>query len=66
MAGSCTGHGCSQSRSCPSFSHSSSAMCGAYGWIRLTAVSAAKRAAGSAGSRESSFASSMIAAMAVL
>ena len=43
-AGSATGHGCSHSRSCPSRYQSSSATCGAYGWISETAVSAAKRA----------------------
>ena len=41
----------SHSRSPPSRSHSSSATCGANGWISETAVSAAKRAAGSSGVR---------------
>ena len=49
-ARSASGHGCSHSRSCPSTSHSSSATCGAYGWISETAVSAAKRAPGAVGS----------------
>ena len=41
--GSATGHGASHSRSCPSRDQSSSATCGAYGWISETTVSAAKR-----------------------
>ena len=47
--------------------HSSSATCGAYGWISETAVSAAKRAAGSSRRAvESSFTSSITAAIGVL
>ena len=65
-AGSASGHGCSHSRSCPSRDQSSSAMCGAYGWISVTAVSAAKRAAGSSGARPSSLTSSITAAIGVL
>ena len=41
-------------------------MCGAYGWISETAVSAAKRAAGSSGARASSLTSSITAAIGVL
>ena len=66
MVGSASGQGCSHSRSCPSRSHNSSAMCGAYGWISDTAVSAAKGAAGSSGAFTSSFTSSITAAIGVL
>ena len=40
-------------------------MCGAYGWIRLTAVSAAKRASGAVGSSDSSFTSTITAEIGV-
>ena len=50
----------------PSRSHSSSVTCGAYGWSRETAVSAANRASALAVSRDSSFTSSMTAEIAVL
>ena len=54
------------SRSWPSIAHSSSATCGAYGWISETAVSAANRAAGSPGAFESSLTSSITAEIGVL
>src|SRR5205823_95560 len=66
MAGSADGHGCVHRRSRPSRCHSSSAMCGAYGWISETAVSAANRASGAAVSRDSSLASVCTAEIAVL
>ena len=50
----------------PSAPHSSSATCGAYGCSSETAVSAAKRAAGSSGAFDSSLTSSITAAIGVL
>ena len=49
----------------PSRPHSSSATCGAYGWISETAVSVANRAAGSSGCRWISLTSSITAAIGV-
>ena len=62
---SASGHGASQSRSWPKTPHSSSAMCGAYGWMSDTAVSVAKRASGAPGAAEISLQSSITAEIGV-